>query len=74
MQIQTIQDKIYVLRGVRVMMDYDLAQLYRVETKVLKQAVRRNMKRFPPDFLFVCTKEEYDFLRSQFVTLETGKG
>ena len=68
--IQTIQNRIYVIRGERVMLDVDLAQLYEVETKVLNQAVKRNIKRFPGDFMFQLTKDEYEGLRSQFVTLE----
>lgn len=74
MQLQTIQNKIYEIRGQNVMLDFDLAELYEVETRVLKQAVRRNIDRFPEDFLFELTKEEYDSLRSQIVTLETGRG
>lgn len=70
MQLQTIQNKIYEIRGQNVMLDFDLAELYEVETRVLKQAVRRNIDRFPEDFLFELTKEEYDSLRSQIVTLE----
>ncbi len=56
------------------MLDFDLAALYEVPNKALKQSVRRNMERFPSDFMFELTQEEYRFLRSQFVTLETGKG
>ena len=63
-----IQNIIYVIRGQRVMLDSDLARLYEVETKVLNQAVKRNLERFPEDFMFQLTKEEYEFLRSQFVT------
>ena len=67
-----IQNKIYQIRGVRVMLDFDLAQLYQVETKVLKQTVRRNCDRFPEDFMFELTEKEYnsliDSLRSQIVT------
>lgn len=63
-----IQNIIYVIRGQRVMLDSDLARLYEVETKVLNQAVKRNIERFPEDFMFQLTKEEYEFLRSQFVT------
>jgi len=74
MQLQTIQNKIYEIRGQNVMLDFDLAELYEVETRVLKQAVRRNIDRFPEDFLFELTKEEYDSLRSQIVTLEKGRG
>lgn len=74
MQLQNIQNKIYEIRGQKVMLDFDLAELYEVETRVLKQAVRRNIDRFPEDFLFELSKDEYDFLRSQIVTLETGRG
>ena len=67
-----IQDRIYEVRGVRVMLDFDLAELYQVETRVLKQAVRRNLERFPEDFMFEMTEQEYNSLiislRSQFVT------
>jgi len=70
MELQIIQSKIYEIRGCRVMLDFDLAQLYNVETKAMKQAVRRNIERFPSDFMFELTKEEYSSLRSQFVTLE----
>ena len=56
------------------MLDMDLAKLYEVETKALKQAVRRNIDRFPEDFMFQLTKEEWVILRSQSVTLEGGKG
>ena len=74
MNEQTIQEKIHTIRGLKVMMDYDLAELYETETRILKQSVRRNINRFPIDFMFMLTKEEYSFLRSQFVTLEGGKG
>ena len=66
--IKTIQNRIYEIRDQRVMLDFDLAQLYEVETKVLNQAVKRKIKRFPEDFMFQLTKEEFDSLRSQFVT------
>jgi len=56
------------------MLDYDLAALYEVETKVLKQAVKRNIDRFPEDFMFELTRDEYNSLRSQNVTLENGRG
>ncbi len=69
MEIDVIQNKIYEVRGYRVMLDKDLAALYQVETKVLKQAVKRNIERFPTDFMFELTKEEDFSLRSQFVTL-----
>ena len=68
--IQTIQNRIYEIRGERVMLDFDLAQLYEVETKVLNQAVKRNIKRFPEDFMFQLTKEEFEALRFQIETLE----
>lgn len=58
MELQIIQNKIFEVRGYRVMTDFHLAELYQVETRVLKQAVRRNLERFPPDFMFELTKEE----------------
>ena len=67
-----IASKIYFLRGEKVLLDSDLALLYGVETKVLKQAVRRNIERFPEDFMFELTDKEYDNLRSQFVTSSWG--
>jgi hypothetical protein len=71
---ELIMNKIYVIRGQKVMLDRDLAKLYEVETKVLKQAIKRNLERFPPDFMFELTKEETDELsRSQFVTLKQGQ-
>ena len=63
-----IQQKIYVIRGEQVMLDYDLAEMYGMETKVLKQTVKRNINRFPSDFMFQLTKEEFESLRSQIVT------
>lgn len=69
-----IATKILFLRGEKVLLDADLALLYGVETKVLKQAVRRNIDRFPEDFLFELSTEEWNSLRSQFVTLEKGRG
>lgn len=69
----TIKNLIYVVRGQQVMLDSDLAMLYQVETKVFNQAVKRNIERFPEKFRFQLTKEEYDSLRSQFVT-SNGKG
>ncbi len=79
MELQPIQNKIYEIRGQRVMLDFDLAEMYGIETKVLKQAVRRNIKRFEgDDFMFELTRDEYKSLRSQFVTLDnqgrTSKG
>ena len=60
--IEVIQNKIYEIRGVRAMLDFDLALLYCIETRVLKQAVKRNLNRFPNDFMFVLTKEETNSL------------
>ncbi len=71
--IELIASKIYLMRSVKVMLDRDLAELYGVETKVLKQAVRRNIDRFPADFMFELTKEENRSLRSQNVTLKRGQ-
>ena len=65
--------KIYLLRGQKVLLDKDLAELYGVETRILNQAVKRNADRFPPDFMFQLTREEYNSLRSQFVILENYK-
>jgi hypothetical protein len=64
---------IYIFRGQKVMLDRDLAELYGVETKVLNQAVKRNITRFPPDFMFRLTKAEAEISRSQFVTLKQGQ-
>jgi hypothetical protein len=72
--IDTIQNRILFIRGQRVMMDYDLAHLYEVAAKVLNQAVKRNLDRFPEDFMFQPTAEESARLRSQTVTLKTGRG
>jgi phage regulator Rha-like protein len=65
--IQAIQNRIYEIRGERVMIDFDLASLYEVETKVLNQAVKRNIKRFPEDFMFRLTLTEWQNMRSQIV-------
>ena len=67
-----IQNLIYEIRGHKVMLDSDLATLYQVQTKVLNQAVKRNIKRFPSDFMFQLTKEEFLNLKSQFVTSSWG--
>ncbi len=71
-ELQIIQSKIYEIRGQRVMLDRDLAELYHVETKVLNQSVKRNIERFPEDFMFKLSKQELDNLRSQFVTSSWG--
>ena len=73
-----VQNLIHEIRGKRVMLDFDLARLYHIETKALKQAVRRNLERFPEDFMFTLSQDEYNSLkisiRSQIVTLESGRG
>jgi phage regulator Rha-like protein len=66
--IKSIQNRIYEIRGERVMLDFDLAILYEVATKVLNQAVKRNIKRFPRDFMFRLTPDEWEGMWSQFVT------
>jgi ORF6N domain len=71
-EIKDISQRIYTIRGVRVLLDRDLAELYEVETKALKQAVRRNAKRFPSDFMFELTYQEFKNLRSQIVTSSWG--
>ena len=68
--ITQIENLIYTIRGHKVMLDSDLAMLYEVETKVLNQAVKRNIVRFPANFMFQLTKEEWQNLRSQFVTFK----
>lgn len=68
-----VQSKIFLIRGKQVMIDRDLAELYGVETKVINQAVKRNIERFPEEFRFQLTAEEYEFLRSQFVTSKKEK-
>ena len=69
---EIITSKIYLIRGQKVMIDKDLAELYQVQTKLLKRQVRRNIKRFPDDFMFELTKDEFDNLRSQFGTSRWG--
>ena len=68
MDLQIIQNKIFEVRGCRVMLDYHLAELYQVETRALKQAVKRNIERFPGDFMFVLTQEEANLLLSTGVS------
>jgi len=68
MELQTIQQRIYEIGGQKVMLDFD--QLYETETKRLKEAVRRNLNRFPSDFMFELTREEYNSLRSQIASLD----
>ncbi|MFZ4726544.1 MAG: ORF6N domain-containing protein, partial [Paludibacter sp.] len=67
MELQIIQNKIYEIRGQRVMLDFDLAKMYEVETRVLNQSVKRNIERFPKDFMFQLTENEWNIMSSQFV-------
>lgn len=69
---EIIMNKIYYIRGHKVMLDKDLAELYEVETKVFNQAIKRNLKRFPSDFMFQLKESEFKILRSQFVTSSWG--
>ena len=72
-ELSNIQGKIHEIRGVKVMLDFDLAEMYGIETRVLKQSVKRNLKRFEgEDFMFELTKDELS--RSQIVTLNKGRG
>jgi len=68
MQLHNIESKIYEIRGQKIMLDFDLAELYETETKYLKRSVRANIRRFPPDFMFELTPEEWDILRCNFST------
>ncbi|MBU1014239.1 MAG: ORF6N domain-containing protein [Bacteroidetes bacterium] len=70
---ENFESLIYEFRGVKIMLDYDLALLYDIETRALKQAVRRNIKRFPKDFMFELSHEEHNSLRSQIVILKRGQ-
>lgn len=72
--INQIENRIYTIRGIQVMLDSDLAEMYDVETKVLNQAVKRNLDRFPNDFRFQLSKDELDNLRSQIVTSSLSHG
>ena len=72
MELQPIQSKIYEIRGQRVMLDRELAELYQVTTSALNQAVKRNAKRFPPDFMFQLTHQEFANLKSQIVISSWG--
>lgn len=76
MQIRKIHERIHEVRGRKVMLDFELAELYQVETKALNQAVKRNLSRFPGDFMFRLNKKEWEVLRSQIVTskIETRGG
>ena len=70
MQLQIIQQKIFEIRGQKVMLDFDLAVLYEVETRVFNQSVKRNIESFPEDFMFRLTSKEWSFVRSQSVILD----
>lgn len=70
---EVVMNKIYVVRGQKVMLDRDLAELYQIDTKVLKQSVKRNIERFPDDFMFELTEIEFKNWRSQFVTSNADK-
>jgi hypothetical protein len=72
MELQLIQNKIFEIRGQRVMMDFDLAEMYCVDTRSLKQAVKRNINRFPPDFMFELSTDEWECLVSQIVIPNRG--
>lgn len=72
--LSKIEKMIYVIRGQNVMFDSDLAELYGVETKRLNEQVKRNLERFPEDFMFQITPSEYELLRSQFATSKEGRG
>ena len=73
-EIEEIKSRIHIIRGRQVMLDKDLAELYGVEVKNLNKAVNRNIERFPEDFMFRLTKEEYDFLRFQNGTIKNRRG
>jgi len=72
MELARIQSKIFEIRGLKVMLDFDLAEMYQVETKSLNLSVKRNMKRFPSDFMFQLTKDEWDNLRLKIETSKRG--
>ena len=74
LQLSQIENMIYVIRGQRVMLDSDLANLYQVETKHLNRQVRRNILRFPDDFMFQLSSEEYEVLKCQFGASKSGSG
>ena len=72
MELVKIKENIHELRGLKVMLDMDLAKMYQIETKRLKEAVRRNSRRFPPDFMFELTSNEWENLRTQFASSSWG--
>jgi hypothetical protein len=71
---ETLAQRIFLIRGHKVMLDSDLAELYGVPTKRFNEQIKRNIERFPPDFMFQLTDEEHECLRSQFATSKTGRG
>lgn len=73
MHLSVIQTKIYEIRGLKVMLDRDLAEMYEVETRTLNQAVRRNINRFPSDFMFQLTEKEFNNWKSQIVISNSEK-
>lgn len=73
MQPKTLQSKIYDIRNQKVMLDYNLAELYEIETRILNQSVKRNYKRFPSDFMFQLTEKEWEKMSSQIVTTSISK-
>ena len=72
--VEVIENRIFLIRGQKVMLDFHLAVLYGVATKILNKAVARNIDRFPEDFMFQISKEEFDALRFHFGTSKTGRG
>jgi hypothetical protein len=74
MEIEIIKNSILEIRGKKVILDFELAKLYEVETRILKQAVRRNIDRFPEDFMFTLNIDEWNAIRSQIVMFNKGKG
>lgn len=72
-ELETIRSRIYEIRGARVMLDFDLAKMYGVEVKRLNEQVKRNIERFPDDFMFQLTKGEWEILRSQIATIKSGE-
>lgn len=72
MQLQQIQQRIYKVRSQKVMLDFHPAEMYETETKRLKEAVSRNIERFPADFMFELTRQEFETLRTQFATSKRG--
>jgi len=72
LELSAIRSKIHEIRGQKVMLDFDLAEMYQVETRVLNQSVKRNIRRFPGDFMFQLSKDEWENMTSQFVISSWG--